>query len=352
MPAKPIQKVDVTLGTFIRFFAVAILIFAVYYLLQVLAAILFAIVIASAIEPVIQWAGRRHISRIIAVILIYLVAAAILSGLVYLVLPAVATELQNFISSYPIYQRELFREIQSATGIPLASFLSDNSQEILVSAPEQLTQIVESTFQLTVDIFGGFILAIITAVISFYLATQAKGIENFLRLVTPIEYEEYAVDLWIRAQRKMGQWLRAQLLLGLIVGIFVYIALTLLGVRFALIFAALTAVLEIIPVIGPIIAAVPAVVIAFVQGPLLGLTVIVTYFVIQQIESHLIVPTVMRRTVGLNPLVVILALLVGGKLGGMLGLLLAVPIASVLVEFLSDTDRKKRGIFQYGGGAG
>ena len=350
MPVKQPQKIDITLGTFLRFFAVAILIFVAYYLLQVIAAVIFAIVIASAIEPVIQWAGRRHVSRIIAVILIYLAAVVIFAGLVYLVLPAIATELQNFISSYPIYQRELFREIQSVTGIPLASFLSDNSQEILVSAPEQLTQLAESTFKLTVDVFGGFILAIITAVISFYVATQAMGIENFLRLVTPIEYEEYAVDLWIRAQRKMGQWLRAQLLLGLIVGVFVYIALTLLGIRFALVFAALTAVLEIIPVIGPIIAAAPAVVIAFVQGPILGLTVIVTYFVIQQIESHLIVPTVMRRSVGLNPLVVILALLIGGKVGGVLGLLLAVPVASILVEFLSDTDRKKRGIFQYGGG--
>ena len=350
MPVKQPQKIDITLGTFLRFFAVAILIFVAYYLLQVIAAVIFAIVIASAIEPVIQWAGRRHVSRIIAVILIYLAAVVILAGLVYLVLPAIATELQNFISSYPIYQRELFREIQSVTGIPLASFLSDNSQEILVSAPEQLTQLAESTFKLTVDVFGGFILAIITAVISFYVATQAMGIENFLRLVTPIEYEEYAVDLWIRAQRKMGQWLRAQLLLGLIVGVFVYIALTLLGIRFALVFAALTAVLEIIPVIGPIIAAAPAVVIAFVQGPILGLTVIVTYFVIQQIESHLIVPTVMRRSVGLNPLVVILALLIGGKVGGVLGLLLAVPVASILVEFLSDTARKKRGIFQYGGG--
>lgn len=352
MPAKSSEKIDVTLGTFLRFFAVAILIFAAYYLLQVIAAVLFAIVIASAIEPIIHWAGRYHLSRIIAVILIYLAAALILAGLVYLVLPAIATELQNFLSSYPIYQRELLREIQSATGVPLASFLSDNSQDILVSAPQQLTQLAQSTLQLTVDVFGGFMLVIITAVISFYIATQEKGIENFLRLVTPLDYEEYAVDLWIRAQRKMGQWLRAQLLLGLIVGVFVYIALTLLGIRFALIFAALTAVLEIIPVIGPILAAVPAVVIAFVQSPLLGLTVIITYFVIQQIESHLIVPTVMRRTVGLNPLVVILALLVGGKLGGMLGLLLAVPIASVLVEFLSDTDRKKRGLFQYGGGAG
>ncbi len=352
MPAKQPEKIDITFASFLRFFGLLILIAAVYFLLQVLAALLFAVVIASAIDPIIQWLRKYHIARIVAVLIIYVIAALIFVGIIYLVLPAVAGELQNFISSYPIYQRELLREIQFFTGLPLYNLILDNRQELLVTAPEQLSRIAESTFQLTADIFGGLAVALITVVISFYLATQERGIENFLRLVAPLEYEEYAVDLWGRAQLKLGQWLRAQLLLGLIIGVLVYITLTLLGIRYALIFAVLAAALEIIPVIGPIIAAIPAVVIAFVQSPLLGAIVIAAYFVIQQIESHLIVPTVMKRTIGLNPLVVIVALLIGGKLGGVLGLLLAVPVASVVVEFLTDTDRKKRGVFQYGGGAG
>ena len=352
MPVKQPEKIDITFASFLRFFSIAILIAAVYFLLQVLAALLFAVVIASAIDPVIQWLKKYHIARIVAVLIIYVIAAMIFAGIVYLVLPAVAGELQNFISSYPIYQRELLREIQLFTGLPLYNLILDNRQELLVTAPEQLSRIAESTFQLTADIFGGIAVALITVVISFYLAARERGIEGFLRLVAPLEYEEYVVDLWERAQFKLGQWLRAQLLLGVIVGVLVYITLTLLGIRYSLIFAVLAAVLEIIPVIGPILAAIPAVVIAFVQGPLLAVIVMGAYFVIQQVESHIIVPTVMRKTIGLNPLVVIIALLVGGKLGGVLGLLLAVPVASVLVEFLSDTDRKKRGVFQYGGGAG
>lgn len=350
MPNRQSQKIDISTGTFLRFFAVAILIVSAYLLLKVVASLLLAVVIVSAIEPLIQRGTKYHISRIVTVILIYLIAAAMLVGLTYMVLPAVAVELQNFISSYPIYQRELLREIQTLTGLPLYNLFTDNAQEILVSAPEQLTRFAESTLQLTVNLFGGFIMVIVTIVISFYLAAQEKGIDSFIRLVSPLEYEDYAIDLWTRAQQKLGQWLRAQLLLGVIVGVLVYIVLTLLGIRFALVFAVLAALFEIIPVIGPILAAVPAVAIAFVQSPVLGLVVIVTYFVIQQIESHLVVPTVMRKAVGLNPIVVIIALLIGGTLGGVIGLLLAVPVASVVVEFLTDTDRKKRGVFQYGGG--
>lgn len=352
MLTKQTQQIDISFGTFLRFFAILALVAAAYYLLQVVAALVFATVIASALEPTILWAQEKRVPRIATVVVIYCAALLLLAGLTYLVLPAVAQELQNFIASYPIYQRELLRQIQDLSGVPLFNLLSDNTQEIFLTAPEQLTKIAANTFQLTVNIFGGVMLAVVTAVVSFYLAAQEKGIESFLRLVVPLEYEEYAIDLWGRAQRKMGQWLRAQLLLGAIIGILVYIALSLLGVRFALAFAVVAAIFELIPVIGPIVAAVPAAMVAFVQSPLLGLTVVGIYVVIQQFESHFVVPTVMRRAIGMSPLVVVIALLVGGTLGGILGMLLAVPVTSIVVEFLTDTDRKKRGVFQYGGGSG
>lgn len=350
MPTKHPEKIDITFATFMRLFSISALVVVAYYLLEVIIALLFAVVIASAIEPAVQWAKKYRISRLAAIVMIYLFAAVFFLGAVYLVFPAIAGELQNFLSSYPIYLRELFREIESFTGIPVFNLFIENGQELVAVAPDAIQQFASGTFQFAAGIFGGVAMAFITVVISFYLAAQEKGIENFLRLVSPLEYEEYAVDLWLRSQHKMGQWFRAQLFLGAIIGVLVYVALAILGIRYRLAFALFAALLEIVPVIGPIIAAVPAVVVAFVQGPLLGLIVMVVYFVIQQVESHLIVPTVMRRAIGLNPLVVIIALLAGGALGGVPGLFLAVPIASVVVEFLTDTDRKKRGVFQYGGG--
>lgn len=350
MPTKHQEKIDVTFATFLRLFAVGALAVVAYMLLPVITALLFAVVIASAIEPIIQRGKQYGIPRIPVIVILYLVAALLFLGAIYFVLPAVAGELQNFLSSYPIYLRELFREVQSFTGIPAYDLLVESGQELIAIAPDAFKGVAAGTFQFAAGIFGGVAMAVVTIIISFYLAAQERGIESFLRLISPLEYEEYVVDLWLRAQNKMGQWLRAQLLLGAIVGILVYIGLAVLGIRYRLAFALFAAVLEIIPVIGPIVAAVPAVAVAFVQGPLLGLIAMIVYFVIQQVESHLIVPTVMRRAIGLNPLVVVIALLVGGALGGVLGLFLAVPVASVVVEFLTDTDRKKRGVFQYGGG--
>ena len=132
-------------------------------------------------------------------------------------------------------------------------------------------------------------------------------------------------------------WLRLALMLALI------FRLSTFGVH-SVVFAAVAAVFEIIPVAGPILAAVPAVSTAFLMSPLLGISTVILYIAIQQMESHIIVPVVMQKAVGLSPLIVVLALLVGGKLGGIFGILLAVPIAAVLVEFLNDWDKKKRAL--------
>ena len=193
----------------------------------------------------------------------------------------------------------------------------------------------------TAAFFGGALSLILIIVISFYLSVQEHGIENFLKIVTPREYEGYILDLWARSRRKIGLWLQGQFLLGILVGVLVFLGLTILGVKYALLLAILTAIFEVIPVFGPVMAAIPAVGIAFLQKPVLGLSVLVLYFIVQQFENHLIYPLVVRKTIGVPPLLVVLALVIGGTLGGFFGLLLSVPIAAVLVEVVNDIARKK-----------
>jgi predicted PurR-regulated permease PerM len=178
-------------------------------------------------------------------------------------------------------------------------------------------------------------------VISFYLSVQERGIENFLRIVTPLEHERYILDLWQRSQQKIGRWMQGQMLLGLLVGVLVYLGLTVLQVKYALLLAILTAMFELIPVFGPIMAAIPAIAVASIQGPFLALLVTGLYIIIQQLENHLIYPLVVRKTVGVPPLLVVLSLIVGGTLGGFFGIILAVPIASILVELLDDLAKRK-----------
>ena len=182
---------------------------------------------------------------------------------------------------------------------------------------------------------------IAVVIIAFYLSVMKRGIESFIESVVPASHEAYAMDLWRRSEMKVGRWIQGQMLLALIVGLTVYIGLTLMGVKFALVLGILAMALEIVPMVGPVLAAIPAVFLAFLQDPGLGLWVIVFYLVVQQLENHILVPIVLGKTTGLNPIIVIMALLVGNQLAGISGMILSVPIATVIVEILEDLAKQR-----------
>lgn len=342
-------SLDITYRSLLRILIAGALAVALFQLREIIAAVMFAVVVASGIEPGVRWFARWRVPRIVAVLAIYLAAAVIIAAAIYLIVPSLLEEFRSFLDAFPSYQRILLRELRSFRELPFVSGLSEGAESIILNPPFDVWTLGWSTLDFLLGIFGGIVSGIVLVVVSFYLASQERGIERFLRTITPLQSEEYVLNLWSRAQEKIGQWLRGQLLLGLIVGILVYLALSILGVRYALILALLAAVFELVPIIGPILAAAPAVFFAFLSDPFFALIVAIVYVAIQQVESHLLVPLVTSRTVGLNPLVVVLALLAGAKLGGILGMFLAVPVAAVVVEFLVDTDRKKRGFFQFGG---
>ncbi len=190
--------------------------------------------------------------------------------------------------------------------------------------------------------FGGALSFLLTLVISFYLAVQEKGVEDFLRLVLPLKNEEYIINLWHRTQHKIGLWMQGQLILAVFVGFLVFIGLTILGIKNALFLALISMVFEIIPVFGAIVGSIPGVLVAFLQGGVtFGIIVALVYLVIQQIESNIIYPIVVRRVLNIPPLVVIIALLIGSKAGGFLGVLISIPIAVAVTEFMSDVQKNR-----------
>ena len=344
MPTKDIQNFHISTSTMVRFLAILLFVVVVYIVSDVLISLFLAIIVASAIEPAIEWLKARHVPRILGVILIYLAFALMAFFVVYLLLPLLLDEFRNVAANYPALQERVISGLEDTRSIPFSSFFSENLAELLKSSAGYLEKFSGGIVNFASAVFGGIFSAVLTVIFSFYLAAQEKGIEGFLRLVTPLKYEPYIVDLWERAQRKLGRWLRAQMLLGAIVGVLIFFGLTLLGVKHAMIFAVVAALFEIIPIVGPILAAVPAVATALLASPLLGLFTAVLYFGVQQIESQVIVPVVMKKAVGLSPLLVVLALLMGVKLGGIFGILLAVPITAIVAEFVNDWDKKKRAL--------
>lgn len=338
-------------GTIVKFFAIAILLAALYFMSDVVLVIITAIVIASAIEPVIRRLIRYKINRIIAVILVYIIAVVILFELFIFFIPLIVNDAVTFLGSLPetISIKSLWNPISLLGGHTASSVLDSHSiaiSDLVNNLRSFITGSSGNAFDTAGAIFGGVFSFIIILVLSFYLAMKNDGVGEFLRIVAPVRHHDYIIDLWKRSQRKIALWLQGQVVLGLIVGILVYIVLTIVGMPYALMLAVLAGLLEIIPVFGPIIASVPAILLAFsYKGVGTGLLIIVLYFVIHQLESQVFYPLVVKKVVGISPILVIIALVVGAKLAGVVGALIAVPLAAAFMEYINDVEKDKQAEF-------
>lgn len=314
-----------------------------YYLKDLVLIVLTAIVIASAMEPAVVAMVRRGVSRLLAVIAMYVLLASSLFVLLFFFVPPVLSDAAVFLEQLPNTLVSL--NISEATGglLPWGSVADQiSSAEVLKSISSLLADSTGGAFTTLSAVFGGITSFVLIVVFSFYFSVQETGVDDFLRIVTPIKEQAYVLHLWKRSQDKIGKWMQGQLILALIVGVLLYLGLTILGVPYALLLAVLAAVFELIPVFGQILAAIPAVGIALGTGGVTeALLVVGLYMLVQQFEAHLIYPVVVKKVVGIPPLMVILALLIGFQLFGFLGVLLSVPIAAALLEFVSDIDREK-----------
>lgn len=339
-------SINFTTGTLIKTLVILFLAYLAFLLRDLILMILTSVVIASAVEPATRWFMRKRIPRPVAVITIYLSILIGIIGVTTLVLPPLAMDVRNVINTIPQYIQSVDQsDLEKIPGLTMVFdqlSQSVSSGQLLGEVGGYARSATFGFFQTAGTIFGGIFSFILIVVISFYLAVQEDGVASFLRVVTPVKHEKYVIDLWKRSQRKIGLWMQGQLLLGVIVGVLTFLGLSILGVNNALLLALLAAGFELIPVFGPILAAIPAVGVALIQdGFSLGLLTLGLYLIIQQFENHLIHPLVVKKIIGIPSLLAILALIIGAQLAGFLGMIIAVPVAAALMEFLSDVEKSK-----------
>src|SRR3989338_654472 len=338
----PRTKIEVTTGTLVRFLLLVVGLVFLYVIRDIVLIILVSIVVASSVEPLVRWFERYRFPRVLAVLIIYLGGVTSIFSVFYLLIPPLFSDFQNFFSSLPFLVDKAFVQLHRVMPLLPFDLVLPTLKDVIVRADITVRSALDGAFSATSLVFSKMFDFVFVFVISFYLAVQEDGIANVLRILTPKEHEEYILHLWARSRRKIGRWLQGQLLLGLIIGVIVFIALTVLQVRYAFILAVLTGMLEIIPYFGPVLAAIPAIAVAAIQSPLLGLLVAGIYILVQQMENHLIYPQVVRKTVGVPPLLAIIALLIGGKLAGIMGFIIAVPMAVILIEYVNDIAEHKK----------
>jgi predicted PurR-regulated permease PerM len=341
-------KVSITSGTVFTTLCIFAGVYLFWLLRDLVLLVLTAIVIASAIEPGIAFFIRHRIPRFLSALLLYVLVFGSLSAILYLFFPPIISDAAEFLSAMPRYldtinASDSFSNITNATSFVGGGNDTQSFVQTLISLQSVFTSTSGGVLQLFVTFFGGIFSLLLVIVLSFYFALQDTGVDDFIRLIMPVKYEDYYVDLWKRSQKKIGLWMQGQILLSVIVAILVYLGLVIIGIPYALLLAVFTAMAEIIPVFGSLIAGTVAVIVGYSDGGVaLGAIVAGLYVVVNQFESNLIYPLIVKKIVGIPPLLVIVALIAGYTLAGFLGVLLSVPVAAVVLEFINDFDKRKR----------
>lgn len=285
---------------------------------DILYLIFISFILTTALRPVVDSLSARKVPRPLAIFLIYFLVVGIIAGIIGSVIPQIVSQSSHLAEVLP----RVTKQILPSINIDPRSF------------SDQLAPITQNILQFGVQIFNNVITVVTVFVFTFYFLLGRNHLERTISQFFTKEQTKEIVEIVTKVEDKLGAWARGQSILMLIIGLATYVGLTLLRVDFALPLAVLAGLLEMVPMVGPIISAVPAILTALTVSPLLGLSVAALYFVIQQLENHLIVPQVMQRSVGLSPVLIIVAFMIGGKFEGAVGAILAVPailVAQVII---------------------
>jgi predicted PurR-regulated permease PerM len=331
------MHINIPTSTIIRVILWGFLVFAVIKLYSLLLVILTSVVIASFVESAVEKLKPRIKNRTLIVFSIYILVIGILIALSYVFLPVFIEEMSALVDSLGKYipNGSVLNTFQPDTISGAKDVISTISSskssigDVIQSGQSLINSMSGGFFSVFSQAFGGIINVVLIFILSLFLSLTEKGVQNFLRIITPEKQEEYVINLWQRTEKKIGLWFQGQLLLGIIMGVLVYLGLTIMGVKYSLLLAILTAICELIPY-GIFVATIPAMLFAYLDG---GITMSVItaalYFVLHQFENYLIYPLIVKNVIGISPLVVILSVLVGGHLAGF------------LLEFLDDLEKKK-----------
>lgn len=331
------QQVEVGTKLIIRTILIFLGLALLYLIRDIIVLTFLAIIVSAALSPIIRWLQRKKFPRSVAVVATYLFVLVIFGLLVALLIPPFINQIGDFVDNFPNYVDKL-----SQIGRYFDNHFAIDNKSLVKSIEENVSGSFTGIFSTTIGFFSGLVSFIVFFFLSLYMSLEENGIEKFLMSITPSHYDDYIRSLAVRVQSKISQWLLGQLVLMITVFAIYFVGLSLLHVPYALVLAILGGALEIVPYVGPIIAAIPAILMGALVSPLLGLSTLIFYTVAHQIESHVITPQVMKRAIGINPVAIILSLLIGAKLGGLLGIILAVPAAAVIGIFVEDFLEKKK----------
>jgi len=310
------NKIEISHKTIIFTVVFLALLYIIYLIMDVLLLLFIAFLISTAINPLVSKLENYKIPRSLSIAVVYILLIGSIVGAIAGIVPPLVTETSKLISQIPIPE-SLSNDIKN---------LNINLQDLDVIA-SQLNSIPK-----VLGVIGSAITVVAVLltvmVMSFYILKERKHLyKSFTWIFSENKPKNKAENFVNRIEEQIGGWVRGELALMLIVGTLTFIGLRLLNISFALPLAIVAGLFEILPSIGPTISAIPAVIVAFITTtPTMAIAVTALYILVQQLENSFIVPFVMRKAAGMNPIITILTVLIGFRLGGFGGAALAIPL--------------------------
>ncbi|MBS4535376.1 AI-2E family transporter [Clostridium sp. D2Q-14] len=306
--------------------------------------IFISIIIAYIINPVVNFLESKRIKRIYGTLLVYLSIIGIIYLIAVLIFPAIFKEVKNLIELLPEYANNISKFIdnfydnyyRNIENLPFGlNEISNSIENNITEIQNILIDGIKGSMDFLMSFFSKALNIFLIPIIVFYLVKDKEFFKKNIEMTIPKKYRADIISLAKKIDYSLGNFIRGQFIIAVFVGIFTAISLLILNVNYALIIGFISGITEIIPYFGPIIGGSLAVLFALLESPMKAVWALILFVVIQQIEGNILQPKIMGDKVGLHPLLVIIALLVGGNLMGILGMLLAIPITTTLKIILS-----------------
>lgn len=288
---------------------------------DILVSIFLSYIIMASVAPAVEILQKRGIPKVVAVLIPYLAITLSIFLLILPLVPFVVSQISFLLSRLPQYL--------DSSGTVFGFSIDKVQVQQYING--EVSELSKNAFDFTKQVFGGLFSTITIFVVSFYLLMYRESFKKYVAKLFHPEKRAAALKTQDLINKKLGAWLRGQVVLCVFIGTLTWIGLSIIGLPYVLPLALLAGILEAVPTLGPILSAIPAVAVAFSINPSLGFTVILFYILLQAIENQLLVPKIMQHAVGLNPVVVILGVIIGGNLMGISGALLAIPFMSFLI---------------------
>jgi len=330
------NKLEISWASLWRVVFMIALVIAIYLAGKALLVLFVAIIISAAMDGVVSYLQKKKIPRVVGTIFIFLAVLSVIALILYLIVPVVVFELQNFLENISKVKIPMLGKVNLSGILKTEQYISSVNSFVTMAFSGGT-----SFLNFATAVFGNLALIATTFVAALYLTINQFGVEKFLRIILPITYEEQAIRIYLQARKKLGYWFQGEIVLMFLVGAMTFFGLWVIGVKYALLIGIVAGLLEILPIIGPIIAGILAFMVALSQSWAVALYSVIVFITVQQLEANILVPLVMKKAVGVSPVIVIISLLAGAEIGGLIGAILAVPITVVLQEIVFDWEKKK-----------